>query len=79
MLAIPKVNPMTTECAGLRRQEWDDAVFALICVVTVELLWTAYQSNTMQNIRFCIDQSVDNPYSSKKMNLFFEPDAQRYH
>lgn len=51
--------------------EWDDAVFALICVVTVELLWTAYQSNTMQNIRFCIDQSVDNPYSSKKMNLFF--------
>lgn len=51
--------------------DWDDAVFALICVIIIELLWEIYQSDTIQNIKFSIDQSINNPYSSEKMNLFF--------
>ncbi len=51
--------------------DWDDAVFALICVIIVELLWGIYQSDMIQNIKFSIDQSINNPYLSEKMNLFF--------
>ncbi len=51
--------------------DWGDAVFAAICVMAVELLWILYQSNVMQNIKMCIDQSVHSPYTSEKMNLFF--------
>lgn len=50
--------------------DWDDAVFALICVVIVELLWAVYESDTVQEIKFGIDQSVNNPYASGRMNLF---------
>ncbi|MCI9173442.1 MAG: diguanylate cyclase [Lachnospiraceae bacterium] len=53
------------------RYDWDDAVFAVICVIAVELLRAIYQSDTVQNIKLCMDQSVDNPYASGKMNLFF--------
>ncbi len=49
----------------------DDTVFALICVIVVETSWTVYQSNAIQHIRMCIDQSANNPYASQKMNLFF--------
>ena len=51
--------------------DWGDAIFAAICVMAVELLWILYQSNVMQNIKMCIDQSVHSPYTSEKMNLFF--------
>lgn len=51
--------------------DWDDGVFAAVCVITVELLWAAYQKDTVQNIRQCIDQSGNNPYASGKMNVFF--------
>ena len=50
--------------------DWDDAVFALICVVIVELLWAVYESDTVQEIKFGIDQSVNNPYASGRMGLF---------
>lgn len=49
--------------------DWDDVVFAIICVITVELSWAVYHSNTIQNIKMCIDQSVNNPYASRNMNL----------
>ncbi len=51
--------------------KWDDSVFALICVAAVEALRAVYHSHTIQNIKGSVDQSVDNPYSSGKMNLFF--------
>lgn len=51
--------------------DWGDAVFAMVCVAIVELLWILYQGNIIQNIKMCIDQSVHSPYTSKKMNLFF--------
>ena len=51
--------------------DWEDGVFAAICVATVEILWAIYQSKTIQHIKLCIDQSIHSPYSSKKMNLFF--------
>ncbi len=50
--------------------ELDDGIFLIVCVLTVELLWTVYQSNSVQNIKSCMDQSVNNPYTSKKMTLF---------
>lgn len=49
----------------------DDTVFAAVCVITVELLWVVYQSDAMQNIKFCMDQSMNNPFVSGKMNWFF--------
>lgn len=49
----------------------DNTVFTIICIIVVELFWIIYQSNTIQNIKLYINQSINNPYSSKKMNLFF--------
>ncbi len=49
----------------------ENTVFMIICIVIVELFWTIYQSDTTQNLKFCIDQSINNPYAPKKMNLFF--------
>lgn len=51
--------------------DWDDGIFAAVCVAVVLLLQEAYQSDTVQNFKKCIDQSIKNPYSSGKMNLFF--------
>lgn len=53
--------------------QWDldDAVFAIICVIVVELCRAAYQSNMVQDIKSCINQSIKNPYASGKMSLFF--------
>lgn len=51
--------------------ELDDTVFAAVCVIVVELLWTVYQSDAMQNIKFCMDRSMDSPFVSGKMNWFF--------
>ncbi len=51
--------------------DWDDAVFAAVCVITVLVLWTVYQSDVIQNIRFSIDQSGQNPYVSGKINVSF--------
>ncbi len=52
---------------------WDlgDAVFALICVAVVTLVWEIYNSDTVQNIKLCMEQSYKNPYAPKKMNLYF--------
>lgn len=50
--------------------DWDDVIFAVICVIVVELLWAVYHSKAVQNIRLAIDQSVNNPYVSQKRNLF---------
>lgn len=49
----------------------NDAFFVITCIVVIELLWAAYQSDFVQHIRMCIDQSDDNPYTARKMNLFF--------
>lgn len=49
----------------------DDILLPIVCVVIVELLWAFYQSDTIQNIRFCIDQSIDNPYNYEKTNFLF--------
>ena len=49
----------------------DDTVFAAVCVIIVELLWAVYQSEAMQNIKFCMEQSMKNPYVSGKMSWFF--------
>lgn len=49
----------------------NNTVFTIICVIVVELLWAIYQSDTIQNIKCYIDQSINNPYASGKMNLFF--------
>ncbi len=51
--------------------EWNDTLFAIICVVTVELLWMIYQSDTIRDIRFCIDQPINNPYASEKVHFLF--------
>ncbi len=51
--------------------DWDDAVFAAICVGVVTLLLTVYQGHTVQDIKTGMDQSVNNPYNSGKANLFF--------
>lgn len=53
--------------------KWNDTVFAVICVIVVEVLWAVYQSDTIQSIKYCMDQSqsIHNPYASGKMNLFF--------
>ena len=47
----------------------NNTVFTIICVIVVELLWAIYQSDTIQNIKCYIDQSINNPYASGKMNL----------
>ncbi len=49
----------------------NNIVFMIVCVIAVEFLWVVYQSDTIQNIKSCINQSIHNPYASKKMNLFF--------
>ncbi|NDO47673.1 diguanylate cyclase [Clostridium sp. MD294] len=46
-------------------------IFIIICIVVVELFWAIYQSDTIQSIKSYINQSVQNPYASKKMNLLF--------
>ena len=51
--------------------ERDDTIFALVCVIIVQLLWMLFQSSAMKNIKFCMDQSMNNPYVSGKMNWFF--------
>lgn len=51
--------------------ELDDTVFAVLCVIVVELLWAAYHSGFVQNIKFSMDQSANNPFVSGKMNWFF--------
>lgn len=49
----------------------NDTFFVILCIAVVELSWAAYQSDFVQHIRTGIDQSIDSPYSSRKMNLFF--------
>lgn len=49
----------------------NDIFFIIIGIVVVELLWAAYQSDSAQRVRMCIDQSDNNPYASQKKNLFF--------
>ncbi len=49
----------------------NDTFFVIICVVAVELSWTIYQTASVQHIKMCIDQSINNMHSSKKMNIFF--------
>ena len=51
--------------------EMDDLIFSLVCVLAVECLWMIYQSEMVQNIKLCVDQSVQNPYSPEKLNLYF--------
>lgn len=51
--------------------KFNDIFFIIICIVSVEFLWAAYQSSFIQHIKTYVDQSVNNPYASKKMNLFF--------
>lgn len=52
------------------RFDLDDAFFILICVLLIELLWAVYQSAPVQSVKDCMDQSVNNPYTSRKMTLF---------
>lgn len=49
----------------------DDVLFMVICVVIVELIWAFYKSAAVQNLKRGINQAVDNPYVSRKINLFF--------
>lgn len=49
----------------------DDAVFLVLCIVVVELILALYQSAAIQNLKTCINQTVNNPYVSRKMSLFF--------
>lgn len=51
--------------------KWRDALFSMVCIIIVELLWAAYQCDAVQNIKLCINQSIHNPYTSRKMYLFF--------
>ena len=48
---------------------FNNVVFMIICVITVEVLWVVYHSDIIQKIKFGINHN--NPYASKKMNLFF--------
>lgn len=48
---------------------FNNVIFMIICVVIVELSWIIYYSDTIQRIKFGIN--YNNPYASKKMNLFF--------
>lgn len=49
----------------------NDMVFAIICVLSVELLGVIYRSDTVRNVRMCINESVNNPYASAKMSFCF--------
>lgn len=51
--------------------DWEDGLFAFICVLAVELLWAWYQSGSVQNVRLYIDQAGKNPYASGRMMVFF--------
>ncbi|MEY8391043.1 diguanylate cyclase [Lachnospiraceae bacterium 45-W7] len=51
--------------------KWRDVVFSVICILAVQLLWSVYHSDTVQNVRLCINQRIHNPFTSEKMNLFF--------
>lgn len=53
------------------RWKMNDAVFAAVCLATVEILWALYQSEAVQNVRLCIDQSIHNPYAPERMHVFF--------
>lgn len=51
--------------------KWRDAVFSAVCIVIVELLWSVYHSDTIQHVRSCINQRIHNPFTSRRMTLFF--------
>lgn len=68
-LLFPELGYNYTTALHLK---WRDAVFALICVIVVELLWMLYQSHAMQKVRFCIDQSIHNPFSIYKYMAYRE-------
>ncbi len=51
--------------------KFNDIVFGIVCIVVVECLWALYRSDFVQRVRTCIDQSDNNPYTARKMNLFF--------
>lgn len=53
------------------RWKVNDAVFAAVCVIVVQCMWGLYQSEVVQNIKHGIDQSINNPYGSKKTSVFF--------
>lgn len=49
----------------------NETYFVVICIAAIELLWAFFQSRTLQRVKTCIDRSVDSPYASRRMNLFF--------
>ncbi len=51
--------------------KWRDAVFSMVCIMIVELLWLVYHSDWVQSVKLCINQPIHNPFTSGKMNLFF--------
>lgn len=51
--------------------KFNDIVFGIVCIIVVECLWALYQSDSIQRVKTCIDQSDNNPYAARKMNLLF--------
>ena len=51
--------------------DMDDLIYSSVCVVTVEALWAMYHSELVQNIKFCIDQSIYDPYAPESLSWFF--------
>lgn len=48
-----------------------DTLFAIFSITIVVSLRAVYQSEMVQNIKFCVDQSFDDPYASSKITLSF--------
>lgn len=53
------------------RWKLNDAFVVIACIIIVEFMLAIWESHTIQNIRECMNHTIDNPYASKKMNLFF--------
>ena len=49
----------------------NDIALAIFCSMVVMVLWKLYQSHTINNIRYSVDQNVHNPYISNKIYIFF--------
>ena len=49
----------------------DDMIFSIACVVVVELCWSAYHGDFLQDVKFSVDQSIHYTYAPERLKLYF--------
>ena len=49
----------------------NDVMLALLCVISTEVAWLIYDSETVRDFAFCVDMANESPYMKRKMNWFF--------